>query len=220
MAIHHLQVTKTARYLTLGELTPQTQTVWIVLHGYGQNIHSFARNFESLAAADNFIIAPEGLSRFYWNGFGGKPVASWMTSEDRDHEIIDYLAYLEKLYNTYAHYPSFMQARKVLLGFSQGTATATRFITRSPCHFHHLVLWAGPLAHDINWEDAGTTLSLTQNYLLLGHQDPFIQETDLEKQEEFLHSTGIPIEIIRYAGGHEIQQAALMDLYHKIRDQV
>lgn len=219
MALHHLQVTKTARYLTLGELTPQTPTVWIVLHGYGQNIHSFARNFESLAEAGGFILAPEGLSRFYWNGFGGKPVASWMTSEDRDNEIIDYLAYLEKLYNTYAVYPPFIQARKVLLGFSQGTATATRFITRSPCPFDHLVLWAGPLAHDINWEDAGTTLSHTKNYLLLGDQDPFIQHSDLEKQQEFLLSTGIPIEFIRYAGGHEIQPTALLDLYHKIRAQ-
>ena len=81
---HHLSVEKTARYFTMGEGKANCQYLWIVLHGYGQLASSVIKRFKTLDPDKHFVLAPEGLSRFYWGeGFGGKAVASWMTSEDR-----------------------------------------------------------------------------------------------------------------------------------------
>ena len=91
---NHILVTKTARYFTLGELNENTRELWFVLHGYAQLASDFIQDFEGLDNGTRFIVAPEGLNKFYARGFGGKPAASWMTSEDRENEIIDYINYL------------------------------------------------------------------------------------------------------------------------------
>ena len=57
----------------------------------------FAQCFKILNTDKNTIIAPEGLSRFYKNGFYGEVVSSWMTKEDRLNEINDYILYLDTL---------------------------------------------------------------------------------------------------------------------------
>ena len=99
MTEHHLAVTRTARYYQLGELSAQTQRVWFVCHGYGQLAAYFSRHFTFLSAAnpDTVIIAPEGMSRFYLQGNGGRVGASWMTSDDRLHEIADHIGFLNQL---------------------------------------------------------------------------------------------------------------------------
>ena len=96
---HQLTVSRTARYHQLGELSAMTRRVWFVAHGYGQLAAYFIRHFAPLTAADPHlvVVAPEGLSRFYLNGTGGRVGATWMTKEDRLAEIEDYVAYLNQL---------------------------------------------------------------------------------------------------------------------------
>ena len=43
---NHIQVTKTARYFTLGELNEKTLEVWFVLHGYAQLASDFIKDFD------------------------------------------------------------------------------------------------------------------------------------------------------------------------------
>ena len=99
MTEHHLAVTRTARYYQQGELSAQTRRVWFVCHGYGQLAAYFSRHFAFLASTDpgTVIIAPEGLSRFYLQGNGGRVGASWMTRDDRLHEIDDHVGFLNQL---------------------------------------------------------------------------------------------------------------------------
>ena len=54
-----------ARYFTAGTLGTKTRQVWIIFHGYGQLAPYFLKKFEPLATENIYIIAPEGLSRFY-----------------------------------------------------------------------------------------------------------------------------------------------------------
>ena len=82
MKIHHIPVKRQARYYTLGTLDTNTKHVYIVLHGYGQLASQIIHKFDDMAD-EVFIIAPEGLSRFYWDGMTGTVGASWMTKEDR-----------------------------------------------------------------------------------------------------------------------------------------
>src|SRR2546422_2073748 len=62
---HHLPVSRTARYYTLGEPGRGTRQLWFVCHGYGQLAGRFIRHFEQLNDGSRVIVAPEGLSRFY-----------------------------------------------------------------------------------------------------------------------------------------------------------
>ncbi|MEL6276926.1 MAG: phospholipase, partial [Bacteroidota bacterium] len=80
---HRLPVQRTAHFYTLGEPSANVKRMWFACHGYGQLASTFIRKFDQLAGAEDYVVAPEGLSRFYWQGFTGKVVASWMTSADR-----------------------------------------------------------------------------------------------------------------------------------------
>ena len=125
----HIQVAKTARYFQSGQLSASTKRAWIVLHGYGQLASYFSKHFEDLVDSDTCVIAPEGLSRFYLDGKWDRVGATWMTKEDRLHEIEDYLAYLDALCDQlFGHLEN--QPEIVLLGFSQGTATAWRWLLK------------------------------------------------------------------------------------------
>ena len=46
---HHLPVSRTARYFTIGDRTQALRELWFVCHGYGQLAGRFIRHFESIA---------------------------------------------------------------------------------------------------------------------------------------------------------------------------
>ena len=48
MQKHQIIVPKTAKYFTLGELNENTETVWFVIHGYGQLAEYFIKKFKVL----------------------------------------------------------------------------------------------------------------------------------------------------------------------------
>ena len=62
---HHLTVTRTARYFTLGQPGPALREVWVVCHGYGQLAEPFLAHFAEVTSPARLIVAPEALSRFY-----------------------------------------------------------------------------------------------------------------------------------------------------------
>src|SRR6059036_4311653 len=123
---HHLSVSRTARYFTLGERSAAVAEVWFACHGYGQLAARFLEKLRVLDDGTRYLVAPEGLSRFY---LSESPTerrvgASWMTREDRLAEIADYVQYLDAVYATVRTGRERSRARVTVLGFSQGTATA------------------------------------------------------------------------------------------------
>ena len=170
---HHLPVTRTARYYQLGTPGPATRRVWFVCHGYGQLAEYFVRHFAVLLEHDPMlvVVAPEGLSRFYLQGVGGRVGASWMTRADRLAEIDDYVAYLNQLADSLlATCPP--DVAVTVLGFSQGAATVSRWLLQAHFRPARLVLWAGAFPPDLwscprpaaysgrcpsRWYAAGTT---------------------------------------------------------------
>ncbi|MBK6951958.1 MAG: hypothetical protein IPH24_07885 [Crocinitomicaceae bacterium] len=92
---HKLVISNTARYFSHGN--PQAKNLVVVLHGYGQLASYFIQKFEFLDPENYYVIAPEGLHRFYLNGTSGRVGASWMTKENREDDITNYLLYLNAL---------------------------------------------------------------------------------------------------------------------------
>lgn len=209
---HHLEVTRTARYWTLGD--PAAQDVWIVIHGYKQLARRFLRRFEPIAEPGRLIVAPEALSRFYASAEPGRhgPAsvvgASWMTREDRLVEIRDYVAYLDRLAEVVV--PA--GARITVLGFSQGTATAARWATLGATRAARLVLWAGYVPHDWDLARAADRLAEAELVLVRGDEDPGLTEELAAAERQALAAGRIPHRLVTYAGGHEIDAVALKDL--------
>ena len=94
---HKLKVSKTAIYHSEGNLKT-AKTIWIVLHGYGMLAEFFIKKFNPILNTETCVIAPEGLSKFYSKGFYGRVGATWMTKQNREDEIEDYINYLDQLY--------------------------------------------------------------------------------------------------------------------------
>lgn len=206
----NITVPKTARYFTIGEVSEQTETIWFVCHGYGQLANYFIQNFHALDPRKHFIVAPEGLHRFYWERFSGRVVASWMTKEDRASDILDYVNYLDAVYTEVMAQFSNRKVKVNVLGFSQGTATVCRWLANGASKADALLLWAGVFPPDMDFDAKKQIFDQMKVYMVVGDQDEFLNEEEIKKQEAFLAEKGIGYELVRFEGKHEINKEALL----------
>ncbi len=212
---HKITVPKTAHFHTIGLPSKRIRRLWIVCHGYGQLAKNFIRRFDVLDDGQTLVIAPEGLSRFYWGGFTGEPVASWMTKENRLDEIADYCNYLQTLYNQYL--PQLADDVEItLLGFSQGCATQVRWAMQNFPHFHHLVLWAGMPPDDLDYTPYTDFFTSKKLYFVYGTADPFLTEERLQWAADFTKKQKLNFEVMTFGGKHEVDREALRELSGKI----
>lgn len=215
---NHLTVSKTARYFTLGEKTPDVTDVWFACHGYGQLASDFAKEFECIDEPGRLIVVPEGLSRFYLpegTGFHGpesKIGATWMTREDRDTEIIDYVNYLDSLYEELLRGLDRDKVRVTVLGFSQGGATTSRWLAMGKARVNRLVLWGSTLASDANLKDASALFHKVQLMIVYGKRDQYADEKMITAYEETLRKNDIPFDFIAFEGGHRMDRHTLRQL--------
>jgi predicted esterase len=203
MTEHHLSVRRTARYFTLGPAAATAREVWILLHGYGQLAARFLRAFAPLDDGARCLVAPEGLSRFYAEtGRNDKIGASWMTREDRLGEIDDYVRYLDALYDEVMRGAGAVPV--TVLGFSQGTATAARWLAQGNVKAGRLILWGGEVPPDLDLAAARQRWEKTDVTLVVGSEDPYITPKVLSRDEQRLREHGVSFRVERFDGGHEI----------------
>lgn len=218
MIEHHLTVQRTARYYTIGELTDNTTHVWFCLHGFGQLASFFSKKFADLDDGKTLIVVPEGLSRLYLNGEYKRIGASWMTREDKQHEINDFMAYLNSLYDTVLSGRNVADLHVTLLGFSQGAATACRWLNGGrEGHAHiradRLILWAGFFGNGISDVIDPTVLANVETHYVYGTQDEYfslIGDVDAYRARLL---TDIPnLKITAFEGGHRVEPEVLRQL--------
>jgi predicted esterase len=205
MQEHHFSTSRSARYFTLG--SPQhAADVWLLCHGYGQLAPRFLERFRPIEAERRYIVAPEGLSRFYLTEHPTerRVGASWMTREDRLHEIADYVRYLDAVYSEIA--PG--KARVTALGFSQGTATVCRWAGMGSSRIDRLIVWGGEVPPDLDLK----RLRVSSLTLVYGTRDEFFTPKIVAATEERLRANQIGYELVPFEGGHEIDEATLRRL--------
>ena len=215
---HHLTVSRTARYQQLGEVSAATRRLWFVCHGYGQLAAYFVRHFAFLTetAPGTVVVAPEGLSRFYLSGNGGRVGASWMTRDDRQHEITDQASFLNQLAEKIVvACPADVQI--TVLGFSQGTATVGRWLAQAAFRPAHLILWAGGFPDDLAPEAAHRLLQGLPLTLVAGTDDQYITPPQLTAAIGQLRQLGAAPTLRTFPGGHELNRAILEELAHEPR---
>jgi len=212
----HLTVQRTARYAILGPDGPAAEEVWIVCHGYGQQAAAFLEAFQPLDDGRRLLVAPEALSRFYLDsgpsGRHGEQVgASWMTREDRDCEIDDYVRYLEALRSQVLAPIGRPDVTVRVLGFSQGVATAARWVLNAAWKPAQLILWGGFLPQELLPEQ-GAPIPDVRLTFVSGERDHTVDQVRLAQQVAALQTRGARVELIGFAGAHRLDTSTLLRL--------
>lgn len=213
MEQHSINFSFEARYFQLGKITSATRDVVFVLHGYGQHAKYFLRKFSPLESDEMCVIAPEGLSRFYLEGFSGRVGATWMTKEDRLTDIKNYITYLNAVYRRVIVENS--DIRVSVIGFSQGAATASRWVADGCIDFHKLILWAGIFPPDMDFEKASSQLRQKSVYYVYGTEDPFLSQEKLNEMKVLSAKLEVKPQLLTFKGGHDIDSSTLQRIFQQ-----
>ncbi|MFM7683134.1 MAG: alpha/beta hydrolase [Bacteroidota bacterium] len=193
-----LSAPKTFRYWISGDIK-KADKLLVVLHGYGQLAEFFIRKFNGVPE-DYFIVAPEGMHRFYLNGTSGRVGASWMTKEDRESDIADNLNWLTQLFAELTEQKSF--DKTILLGFSQGGATAARWYYSQKVQIDQLILWASVFPPDLKKPEIKSN---SNNYFVIGTDDEYY---DVEAQiSEIKFYQKIGFTSLQFEGKHDVEMS-------------
>jgi len=205
--IRHIEVPKTARLSTIGNAEKPSR-IWIVLHGYGQLTPYFIQKFQPLADKGNFVVAPEGLNKFYLNGYNGRVGATWMTKDERENDIADNTRYLNAVYQAVTQ--EFDGAVPVsVLAFSQGVATASRWLANSDVKVDQFIAWAGSIPPDMDWKPFANRMNSMKLHYVFGRKDEFFDEDKIMRNLHLWKDVGISCDMDFFEGVHDIDQPTL-----------
>ena len=204
-----IEVPRTGRYFRLNSVQPQTKNVWIVFHGYGQLAEYFIKHFEDLDEDENCVIAVEGLSRFYVDGLSGRVGASWMTKDDREQEIVDQSNYINLALKDAGIDPHSSHYNFVVMGFSQGTATAIRWMVNNSIRPNHLLMWAGSFPHDVEATRKPEIFEGLSLHYAYGLEDQFLQNVDMDAKLKEMKATGMQPNTWTFEGKHVMDKPTL-----------
>ena len=218
----HISVPRSARYALMGSLEADLSEVWFVCHGHGQLATRFLSRFLPLEREDRLFVAPEALSRYYLAPpvagphAANTPVgASWMTTEDRDFEMTDYISYLDLLHDEIFSVVDRSKVTLWTLGFSQGTATVARWVTRGSVEPDRVVLCSGMLPPELDSASAGRLAQRCPLTIVFGNRDQFARPDLIADEKQRLEALNVPFELLRFDGGHEITPDVLQRLTSK-----
>lgn len=211
-----IECTKQYRYEVLND-NSEAKTVLYVLHGYGQLAKFFIRKFQALNK-NLLIVAPEGMHRFYLKGSSGRVGASWMTKEAREDDIADNIQWLDALDSDISKkYPI---ENRLVLGFSQGGATAVRWKAMGHTSFDEMILWACVFPPDleIDRELSSGRQNDTHPYFAIGDQDEFYSD---EQQNDLLQFyTDLGYKTLHYKGRHDIHIETLDQILRQMEVKI
>jgi predicted esterase len=207
------ETVRTGRYAMLGADPAIARRVWFVLHGYGQLAERFLRPFDGIVPDDTCIVAPEGLNRFYREmpksdgSHLQKVGATWMTREAREDDIADTMRWLDTVHH------AVIGTRAVeavgVLGFSQGVATATRWIAQGAVRPSAFVVWAGGLATDVPQQALRDRLRQVEVTFIAGDHDPFLSEESRPHAMAALRSIQSAAREVTFHGEHTLDPFTL-----------
>ena len=212
----NISISKKARYFQLGKISEQTKTIWFVFHGYGMLSQYFIKKFKSLENNHTIIISPEALSRFYIGENYDRVGASWITKEDKLDDIEDNINYLNSLFESTTKNIDLNSINIHVLGFSQGGATACRWVLNSTIKITSLGLWGADIPIDCLTENNREKWEQFKTTLIVGKKDEFISEENKVKFAKLLNSYNLDYNLIEYDGTHKIIEEVLIDYIQSI----
>ena len=207
-----ISIPKTHKYSQLGEFSEKTNTVWIVLHGYGMLSEFFIKKFECILNKKTVVIAPEGSNRFYLNNNYSRVGASWMTKVDKEKDIEDNISFIETLYTKIVDDIGHNNFKLKTLGFSQGGATLVRWIMSNSIKVDSLILWGSDIPQDSLTNQNKSRWSSINIKIVIGKKDEYISDENKKKVIDAVNAYGLSYKLIEYDGPHKIIESELIKL--------
>ncbi len=217
------ETVRTARYAVIGAEPAQARRIWIALHGYGMLASRFLRGFVGAVPDDTCVVAPEGLSRFYLEmpradgGHLQRVGATWLTRESRDTEIRDAHAWLDLVHDEVVQErrdASGDTPRVGVLGFSQGVATAMRWIAHGRVQPAQFIAWAGGAAQDVDRDAFCARMGDAELLFVMGTHDEFATAINRSTIESALQGLGVRHRHFSFNGKHHLDATLLKELLH------
>lgn len=201
-----IQVERSFRY-ALRKAEQRTQTLVYVLHGYGQLAEYFIRKVKDILPETVTFVAPEGMHRFYLNGTSGRVGASWMTKEARELDIRENTEMLDRLHARLLD--EFQPEKVIVIGFSQGGATAARWMANGNSTADAFVSWASVFPPDVAFPTS-TDEKAGNHVFVVGDEDPYFDAQAVAETSEAYRQLGF--EIVRFNGGHDLDAQLIQQL--------
>ncbi len=204
------------RLVVAGAPLSRAASLWVLLHGYGQQAHEILSAARALDDGTRALVAPEGLSRFYLDapapGFHreARVGASWMTRENRETEIADTLDWLDTALASVRQDGG--EGLPVhVLGFSQGAVAASRWVGHGRVDAARLILWGAAIAPEL---ELGPQSPLRRQpvVLVLGDRDRYVGPEAVAAERARLDAAGFPYRVMGFAGGHRLDDDTLRAL--------
>jgi len=96
-----------------------------------------------------------------------------------------------------------------VLGFSQGTATASRWLALGHARAERLILWAGDVAQDLDLATHAPVFRGADLTMVLGSEDEYISPDRMAREEARLKAHHIPYRLLRFEGNHRLDDEVL-----------
>ncbi len=201
-----IQVETSFRFETISP-SEEVYNLVYVLHGYGQLVRYFKEKFIGTQKPHTLFVFPEGKHRFYLNGVSGRVGASWMTKEWREDDIQFNINALNSLHKQLTTKYSSIKTITVL-GFSQGGATAARWIASAGFSCNHFISWASVFPPDVTIVSFEHIAEKTT--FVVGKNDEYFPEKTRVEHCDWYKKLGA--EIITFDGKHDIHIETLNQL--------
>lgn len=198
----------TNSYSTLNTLNSRTKTIWFVCHGMGYLSRYFLKYFKGLDADENYIVAPQAVSKYY-QGKDFKHVgASWLTKENTKAETKNVLTYLKTVFDAEIDLDKY---NVILLGYSQGVSVVSRFVAHYKIQCDQLILHSGGLPKEL--EPSHFSFLNAKIAMVYGDKDQYITEERLKDESNRAKSLfGNAVNTITFDGVHEMNTQVISNL--------
>ena len=205
-----ISYTSTNSYSTLNTLSSKTKTVWFVCHGMGYLSRYFINYFKEINAEENYIISPQGQSKYYIAPKFKHVGSSWLTKENTIKETENIMHYFDAVLKT-EKLPK--DVNLIVLGYSQGVSVAMRYVAKRQLHCNQLVLMSGGIPRELVADDFNFLNKKTKVSLIYGTQDEYMDDERMvyEKRRVF-DLFGNNVDIISFDGKHEVNVTLLNNL--------
>ena len=180
-----------------------------VLHGYGQLAKYFIRKFIPATKLGYTVVAPEGQHHFYLHGTSGRVGASWMTKENREQDIVNYIAYLDAIHAEFTGQKEWDEI--VVLGFSQGVATAFRWLAESNIKPSKFMICSGLTPPDVDLNIKKATFDSIKMTYFSGVNDPYRTEEAVQEFYTAVASSKLDMDLVNFDGVHEVSVEDVFD---------
>src|SRR5260370_29519153 len=128
-----------------------------------------------------------------------------MTREERLNEIGDSVGYLARLCGALLGRIARPELRVTALGFSQGSATVSRWASFGQSPIDHVVLWGGELPPDLDLAAARHRLGAMRFTVAHGTADQFVTDKVAAAIAARLREYGLEHQVRRFGGGHPLK---------------